>query len=104
MFPNDLSSLWRSRLEQCKSSGMTVKAWCETQGCSLNQYYYWKRRFSVSTANLATPSQWVQVNVVETDTTPAINLYIGQARIEVQQGFNPTLLQEVVAAIGRTSC
>ncbi len=31
---------WAGRIAECRSSGMTVKAWCEAQGVSIKRYYY----------------------------------------------------------------
>ena len=36
---------WSARIMECRSSGMTVKAWCEGQGISIKTYYYWERHF-----------------------------------------------------------
>ena len=36
---------WTGRIGECRASGMTVKAWCETQGISIKTYYYWEKRF-----------------------------------------------------------
>ncbi len=35
---------WTARFAECRSSGMTVKAWCEAQGLSIKTYYYWEKR------------------------------------------------------------
>ena len=35
---------WTARFAECRSSGMTVKAWCETQGISIKTYYYWEKQ------------------------------------------------------------
>lgn len=35
---------WSTRVAECRSSGMTVKAWCEGQGIALKTYYSWERQ------------------------------------------------------------
>ena len=35
---------WTARFAECRSSGMTVRAWCEAQGLSIKTYYYWEKR------------------------------------------------------------
>ena len=35
---------WATRFAECRSSGMTVKAWCEAEGVSIKTYYYWEKR------------------------------------------------------------
>ena len=35
---------WTARITACRSSGMTVRAWCQENGLSEKTYYYWQRR------------------------------------------------------------
>ena len=35
---------WTARIMACRSSGMTVRAWCRENGLSEKTYYYWQRR------------------------------------------------------------
>ena len=35
---------WSGRIAECRSSGKTVKAWCEAEGVSIRTYYYWEKR------------------------------------------------------------
>lgn len=35
---------WSGRIAECRSSGKTVKAWCEAEGVSIKTYYYWEKR------------------------------------------------------------
>ena len=35
---------WSTRVAECRSSGATVKAWCEGQGIALKTYYSWDRQ------------------------------------------------------------
>ena len=36
---------WSVRIAECRSSGMSVKAWCAEQGITIKTYYYWEKRF-----------------------------------------------------------
>ena len=35
---------WAARIMACRSSGMTIRAWCQENGLSEKTYYYWQRR------------------------------------------------------------
>ena len=39
-----LLQAWSGRIAECRSSGKTVKAWCEAEGVSIKTYYYWEKR------------------------------------------------------------
>ena len=36
---------WSVRIAECRSSGMSVRAWCAEQGISVQTYYRWEKRF-----------------------------------------------------------
>ena len=35
---------WQKLIDECQSSGITVKAWCEANGVSDKSYYYWLKK------------------------------------------------------------
>ena len=35
---------WTARIIACRSSGITVRAWCQENGLPEKTYYYWQRR------------------------------------------------------------
>ncbi len=49
---------WTARFAECRSSGMTVKAWCEAKGLSIKTYYYWEKRV-IAQANQETSTSHV---------------------------------------------
>ena len=34
---------WKEKVAACRSSGQTVRGWCEEQGINRKKYYYWER-------------------------------------------------------------
>lgn len=36
--------LWSERVQECRSSGKSVREWCRDKGLSEKTYYYWQRR------------------------------------------------------------
>ena len=39
-----LLQAWSGRIATCRSSGKTVKEWCESEGISIKTYYYWEKK------------------------------------------------------------
>ena len=35
---------WTTRIMDCRSSGMSVRNWCQENGLNEKTYYYWQRR------------------------------------------------------------
>ena len=48
---------WSTKIAECRSSGMSVKAWCAEQGIPIKTYYYWEKRFvTEATQHLSLPA------------------------------------------------
>ena len=41
---NRRAQIWAERISECRSSGLTVKDWCERAGLSCKTYYYWQHK------------------------------------------------------------
>lgn len=38
------SEIWKARIRNCRSSGQSVKAWCEENEVCIQTYYRWERK------------------------------------------------------------
>ena len=48
---------WSTKIAECRTSGMSVKAWCAEQGIPIKKYYYWEKRFvTEATQQLSLPA------------------------------------------------
>lgn len=98
-----LAQEWRERLEDYAQSEMTVQEWCDFNGVSTAQYYYWRRRLAGPAPKTAANGGWQSVNIVDTPPISTakggLNVHIAGAAIEVGPGFDPALLRAVVAAL-----
>ena len=48
---------WSTRIAECRSSGMSVQAWCKERGIAIQTYYRWEKRFiTEATQQLSLPA------------------------------------------------
>jgi hypothetical protein len=103
-----LSSLWRERFERFAADKQNIGAWCEAQGVAVHQFYYWRRRLATAPQTSDNAGAWCVVDFVETAppaaSTAGITLHIGSASIDLQVGFDPSLLRAVVQALETNPC
>lgn len=96
-----LAAEWRSRLDECACSGLTVVQWCAERGIPTRRYYYWHKRLSPSQSTA--PSQtveWVPLGVnSQTACEATLTVCVGSASIELARGFDQALLREIVIAL-----
>ena len=80
---------WTARFAECRSSGMSVKAWCEAQGLSIKTYYYWEKRV-VARANQQaiipmTPRSGMLMRV-DPDKLPGGDIIASGSEITIRHG------------------
>ena len=95
---------WSARIQDCRSSGLPVRAWCRQERINATTYYRWERELltgvrkngapsstAVTFAELPAPKQ-VSRNVAERSAT----LHIGNASLDIYPGCDAELLKMLV--------
>ena len=98
---------WTARIQDCRGSGLSVRAWCRQAGINATTYYRWERevlatagtmpRSSVPTvtfAELPAP-KLVSCNVAERSAT----LRIGYASLDIDPGCDTEQLKMLVVLL-----
>jgi len=98
---------WRKRLQGFAQSGLSVRQWCQRQGISMNQYYYWRRQLA-SVAEKAPDPRWLAVGRLQETPLPStpggVRVRIAGATIDLEPGFDPDLLRAIVRALAAERC
>ena len=95
---------WSARIQDCRSSGLSVRAWCKQEGVNATTYYRWERELltgvrkngappstAVTFAELPAQKQ-VSRNVAERCAT----LHIGSASLDIYPGCDAEQLRLLV--------
>lgn len=97
---------WESRIAEFRVSGQSRRAWCEANHVSIRQFQYWYGKFSrQESESRLQPGTWAQIQLKESvqggDPTiqSALSVRIGPVVIEVRDGYNPSLLLDVVKVL-----
>ena len=106
---------WSTRIAECRSSSMSVKAWCREQGIALQTYYRWERRIVTEAAqqlSLPAPAQAGQLMRVNPDAMlgdeiNSIDLCItirhGESVITLPAGSSAEIVADLVTALNRNA-
>jgi len=103
----DLEQHWRDRIEECRQSGLSVKAWCLQTGLKNTSYHYWVKKFKIMELQVAedTFAEVVLLpgnknSMKETWSIKAeFSLSFGDYSIGIPNGFNPITLEELVKVL-----
>ena len=61
---------WKNRVAACRSSGLTVREWCENEQISTKSYYRWERKVLDSASlQLSEPKEFPAVLPATSETT-----------------------------------
>lgn len=106
-----LLQAWSGRIAECRSSGKTVKAWCEAEGVSIKTYYYWEKRIVAEAsrqANLPVTTQGSMLMRVnpetlsdgDTDSSEAcFTIRHGKSTITLPTGSSVETIADLVKAL-----
>lgn len=93
---------WERQIQQWKDSGLTQTEFCRLHGLKSHQLTYWKKRFQPEQA----PVSLVELNWKPTfqtapcpKTSPLRLIVNEQFRIDVDRGFDPATLQQLVLSL-----
>ena len=104
---------WSSKIAECRSSGMSVRAWCAEQGIPIKTYYYWEKRFvteATQQLSLPAPTQAGMLMRVNPDAMPSgdvdaigsgITIRHGESIITLPAGSSAESVAELVKALNR---
>lgn len=98
---------WAPIVRNCKSSGMTVRAWCEENDVNEKQFYYWQRRVreellqsvAVQSSQQSGFYQIPDHSVNNSAFKPDMVLNIGSLRMELSNTVSSELLSKVMKVI-----
>ncbi|SFS45287.1 IS66 family insertion sequence element accessory protein TnpA [Marininema halotolerans] len=88
---------WEARVASFQASGQSVPPWCAVHEIKEHQLRYWLKK-AESIKATAFSSQWMPIEVGE-HATGALTIRLGAATIEVESGFDPVLLTDVVKVL-----
>lgn len=100
---------WQAHIAECQLSGMSVRQWCQINRISINQYHYWKRKLNaIKTTEQTSKTEWASLTLSDSEQSrtqnPPLILHIHHYKIELREGFDPNLLDEVLKVIGGLCC
>ncbi|MBN2982663.1 IS66 family insertion sequence element accessory protein TnpA [Cohnella algarum] len=102
MAREDVQKKWEERIAAFRSSGEKAARWCKANQVDRRGLYTWMKRLSGSSPAAVKSATFVKAHITpEPEATPSacLRIRIGAAVIEVDAGFNPTLLRDVVQAL-----
>lgn len=94
---------WTAKIMACRSSGMTVRAWCQENSLSEKTYYYWQRRlFQALSEQQRTIGQPAfaeitpEPNNIRSSGGVAVTVRIAGAEADIHSGADASTVETVL--------
>ena len=76
-------AVWSERIAACRSSGISVRAWCEGNGISTASYYKWQKKLFCLAAQSA--PQFAEVCVAP-EAKISATVHLGDISVDIDSG------------------
>ena len=93
---------WKQQIEQWKDSGLTQIEFCRLHNLKPHQLTYWKKRFQLAQAPVSLVElKWEPpIQATPCPNPSPLRLIVNeQFRIDVDRGFDPGTLQQLVLSL-----
>ncbi len=94
--------LWMERITECRSSGMSVRAWCREHEISEKTYYYWQRRLYQQMISTAETVRFAEISCQE-ETVPnsgaTVKISLSGTTVEIYPGADSQMIQTILQAL-----
>lgn len=97
---------WSERLARFPASGLSVTAFCATEGVSVNSYFYWKRQLSpVRSSEISSEAQPRLLPVRLLASPPPVEVVLPcGAVLRLAPGCDLSFVRSLADALGGDSC
>ena len=91
---------WAQRVSECRSSGLTVRNWCEQHEINEKTYYYWQHRIWKSMSE-SRSGRFVQIpaETASAGQNMAVRMRMNGAEAEICAGTGPATIEAVCRAL-----
>ena len=94
-------AVWTQRIADCRSSGKSVKHWCQENDISEKTYYYWQRRIFKMAQERQSP-EFAELHSFHSVSAVAASLEISGVNVQVYAGADEPTLSALFRAL--SSC
>ena len=92
-------SEWAERVTACRSSGLSVKTWCQENGVSEQTYYKWQRRL-YELAQKQQENRFAEITPqAKSRSDNAVTVQIGDVELAIHNSADAATVEAVLRAV-----
>lgn len=100
---------WAKIIQDCQTSNLTVKAWCNQNNINIKSYYYWLRKIRLKacqSTEFQTPALKHEIvplqfnpQLCSSSIHPAVTIHLGTASIDIAEGTSQAMIEAVLRSL-----
>ena len=87
-----LQRQWADKIAVWQNSGLSIAAWCRQNDENYYRFLYWRKRLQPA---LSPGDRFVEL----TFASPGLALVCNDVTLQIERGFDPDLLREVLSVL-----
>jgi len=94
-------SQWKSEIEECTKSGLSVAEWCRQRDINIKTYYYRLRRVRENICEYAEQIEQAVVPVKALERLPSSEIKIesDNIKISITENISPDIIEKMIRAL-----
>lgn len=97
---------WRTKIRDCRNSGLQIKEWCAANGINVKTYYRWQRQIwdEETGKERKEPPKFIELPEIKLEgESKSIGIIIrnGGWQIELPNNANPELVRQIMETAAR---
>lgn len=97
------NSSWEDKLNNWRSSGLSIKAWCRKNNVADHLFHYWKRKLQKKNPD-TTASNSTFIELRDPQNTPCIEIEFQQCVIRLHNNFNSQTFKRCMLLLKELQC
>ena len=97
MTKEERRNYWAATIEEFRSSGQSVPAFCADRDIKLHQMRYWLKKEKGNSTEKSL--SWLPLDLSDAGLQNLLLVRVGGVAVEVRPGFDPKLLLDVVSTL-----
>lgn len=89
---------WSNKIQACRNSNLTVRAWCQENNVPISSFYYWQKKIFNRVSGRE--SNFVEIPIPAKSNYGAIaRLTVNGIAVELLSGISATEIAEIIAGL-----
>lgn len=98
---------WKTRINDFKTSNLSMKKWCDKNGVKVHQLQYWLKKYQNNDSNNISSNKWIEASINDNQDTTVMKdtqdnlliIKVGKFEVNIKSNIDSIQLKEVIKVL-----